>query len=88
MEAWHEELDRMLRLDGREPGEVEVAIRWVFGANLQGEAQFVVLSAPALRKKFDRIAVQMERKRRSGPKTGSIPEGSWSRGGEQCDESR
>jgi hypothetical protein len=75
---WTKVLDRMLRLDQREPAEVEASIRWLFGRNLQNEVSFVVLSPQALRSKHDRVLVQMGRlgRRRGAPET------TWGRGGD------
>jgi phage replication O-like protein O len=74
---WTRELERMIRIDSRDPGEVEGAIRWLFGPNLQSEASFVVLSAEALRKKFDRVVVQMRR----GPRGRRSASDGWRRDG-------
>jgi hypothetical protein len=72
----------MLRLDRREPAEVERAVRWLFGPNLAADASFVVLSPAALRSKFDRIAVQMGRTNGGRAGRGArIPEGTWQREG-------
>jgi hypothetical protein len=75
---WERDVDRMIRLDKRQPDDVERTIRWVFGPNLTAEASFVVLSPRALRAKFDRIAVQMGRLPHGGPR---VPEGTWRREG-------
>jgi phage replication O-like protein O len=79
---WTKTVDLMLRRDERSPVEVEAAIGWLFGANLRAEVSFVVLSASALREKFDRVQVQMTRphgsRRGSGPR---VPEGTWRREG-------
>jgi phage replication O-like protein O len=77
--VWERELDRMLRLDERNPTEVEAQIRWLFGPNLQGEVQFVVQSAKSLRRKFDRVAVQMARRGRDAGGGWT----SWGRGGQR-----
>lgn len=63
--AWAKEAERMLRLDKRQPEQVRAAIDWLFGANLESEAQFVVLSMKSLRTKYDRMR-QQARKERGG----------------------
>lgn len=63
--AWAKEAERMLRLDKRKPEQVRAAIDWLFGANLESEAQFVVLSMKSLRAKYDRMR-QQARKERGG----------------------
>ena len=63
--AWAKEAERMLRLDKRKPEQVRSAIDWLFGANLESEAQFVVLSMKSLRTKYDRMR-QQARKERGG----------------------
>lgn len=72
--VWTQVLERMLRIDHREPAEVEASIRWLFGVNLRNEVSFVVLSPKALREKHDRIVVQMGRR-------GGVPNDTWSRDG-------
>lgn len=57
--TWRTEMDRLLRIDGRSPGEVEAVIRWVdqdpfWAAN--------VLSVPKLRAKYDQLAATARRK--------------------------
>jgi len=77
---WARELERMVRIDGRSPEEIETTIRWLFGLNLEDEVSFVVLSAEALRRKFDRVSIQMAR----GPRglRGRRPSSSgWTRNG-------
>ena len=59
--AWAKEAERMLRLDQRKPDQVRAAIDWLFGANLESEAQFVALSMKALRQKYDRMRQQARR---------------------------
>ncbi len=63
--AWAKEAERMLRLDERQPEQVRAAIDWLFGENLESEAQFVVLSMKSLRTKYDRMR-QQARKERGG----------------------
>lgn len=61
LRPWERDLDLMIRRDARDPPAIREAIDWLFGANQLREASFVVLSAGALREKFDKIAVQMQR---------------------------
>lgn len=56
LQKWATHIDRMLRIDKRNPDRVAEVIEWVVQNN-----HFVVLSAEALREKFDRIEVAMER---------------------------
>lgn len=58
--GWRTEMDRLLRIDGRDPAEVEAVIRWVdqddfWAAN--------VLSVPKLRAKFDQLRATANRRR-------------------------
>ncbi len=68
LRPWAGEIDRMLRIDGREASKVVAAIDWALGANLKREVSFVVLSAKALRTKYDRmsIAARLEQEERDG----------------------
>jgi hypothetical protein len=77
--VWVREVGRMVRIDEREPADIERKIRWLFGENLRARVSFVVLSPKALRSKFDRIDVQMQRSTRRGGSR--IPEGTWQRDG-------
>jgi len=58
---WARVVDRMLRIDGREASKVVSAIDWALGANLKREASFVVLSAGALRSKYDSMSIAAKR---------------------------
>lgn len=63
---WVVTIDRMIRLDGRTPEQVENAIRWC-----QQDAFWKanVLSPDALRKQYDRLRLQAQRERHStGPR--------------------
>lgn len=68
--SWAREIDRCLTIDGRGVAECREVIEWLFTANLEREAQFVVHSAKALREKFDRIKAQM-----NAPSKRRAPEG-------------
>lgn len=59
--SWAAEIDRMIRIDNRDPPEILKMIRWLYNENLQNEIQFVVKSAQSLRKKYDRIETQMKK---------------------------
>jgi hypothetical protein len=59
--SWASEIDRMIRIDNRDPPEILKMIRWIYNENLQGETQFVVQSAKALRTKYDRIETQIKK---------------------------
>jgi len=62
LQTWAEEIDRMIRIDGRSPERIYQAVIWLFTDNLKNEAQFAVFSAGSLREKFDRIEVQIARR--------------------------
>lgn len=57
---WRIEMDRLLRIDGRSPLEVEQAIRWLDRDEFWSG---VVLSVPKLRAKFDQLRATAKRKR-------------------------
>lgn len=59
--SWAAEIDRMIRIDKRDPPQILKMIRWLYNENLQNEVQFVVKSAQSLRKKYDRIETQMKK---------------------------
>lgn len=59
--SWANEIDRMVRIDNRDPPEIQKMIRWIYKENLEKEIQFVVQSAQSLRKKYDRIETQMKK---------------------------
>lgn len=56
--TWHTEMDRLLRIDGRTPEQVERAIRWC-----QADAfwRANILSVPTLRKQYDRLRLAAKR---------------------------
>ena len=49
---WHEEMDRLIRLDDRTPEQIEKAIRWVHSDPFWSK---VVLSVPTLREKYGQL---------------------------------
>lgn len=59
--SWAAEIDRMIRIDNRDPPEILKMIQWLYNENLQNEFQFVVKSAQSLRKKYDNIETQMKK---------------------------
>jgi hypothetical protein len=63
--TWHEACERMLRLDGRTPEQVERAIDWCQSDEFW---RANVLSMPKLRDKFDQMRLQA--KRSTGPPNG------------------
>jgi hypothetical protein len=63
--TWYEACDRMLRLDGRTPEQVERAIDWCQADEFW---RANVLSMPKLRDKFDQLRLQA--KRSTGPPNG------------------
>lgn len=58
--AWRTEMDRLLRIDARPPGEVEAVIRWV---DQDGFWAGNVLAVPKLRAKYDQLRAAMRRGR-------------------------
>lgn len=61
LRPWAGEIERMIRIDGREPEKLKAAIDWALGPNLKREASFVVLSAKALRSKYDSMSIAAQR---------------------------
>jgi len=59
--SWASEIDRMIRIDNRDPPEILKMIQWLYTKNLENEIQFVVKSAKSLRTKYDRIETQMKK---------------------------
>jgi hypothetical protein len=60
--SWSNIVDRMIRIDNRDPQEIQDTINWLYSpTNLDAEARFVVQSAQALREKYDRIQVQVKK---------------------------
>ncbi|MDO8209274.1 hypothetical protein [Conexibacter sp. CPCC 206217] len=59
---WHTEMDRLMRLDGWTPEQVEHVIRWVDGHRFWAPN---VLTADALRRHFDRFAAAINAEQRA-----------------------
>jgi hypothetical protein len=59
--AWARVLRLMMEIDKRTPQEIHNAITWLYTINPAQEARFVVLSAAALRTKYDAIVAAMQR---------------------------
>ena len=57
---WTSTIDRMIRLDGRDPQQIEAAIRW---SQADEFWQANILSPEKLRKQFDRMRLQASRSR-------------------------
>lgn len=64
---WRTEMDRLMRLDGRSPAQVEYVIGWVHRHSFWGPN---VLSVPKLREKFDVLAARIKAERRSDQRSG------------------
>jgi hypothetical protein len=59
--VWLQEMDRLIRIDGRTPEQIEWIIGWLeTPGNFWGPN---VLSAPKLRKQFDRLVADAARER-------------------------
>jgi hypothetical protein len=67
---WHVEMDRLLRLDGWTPEQVEHVIHWVDRHSFWAPN---VLTAPALRRHFDRFAAAIHAERRGPPPSPAGP---------------
>jgi hypothetical protein len=63
LDDWLVEMERLVRIDGRSPEEIERAIRWVHAHPFWAAN---VLSVPKLREQFDTLRLQAERDRTSG----------------------
>ncbi len=59
LQSWSKHIDRMLRLDHRQPDRIESVIRWC-QADLFWRTN--ILSTSKLREKFDRLELQMDQK--------------------------
>jgi hypothetical protein len=60
---WPRTIDLMIRKDGRTPDAIRNAISWLYGPNTErGEYAILVLSAQALRDKFDQIEFSMNKR--------------------------
>lgn len=66
--AWVETMDRLMRLDGRTPEQVEAAIRWCQADEFW---QANILSPTKLRSQYDRLRLQAKRQQ-TGPRDGSL----------------
>jgi len=57
LDHWARDIDRMIRLDGRDPQQIEAVLRWC-----QADAfwQSNILSGAALRRHFDRLELKMQ----------------------------
>ncbi len=62
IQKWAKVVDLTVRIDKRTPQGIEDTINWLYGSNQNGDYPFVVQSPSALRDKFDRIQVQMNKK--------------------------
>lgn len=64
IEKWEKTIDRMIRLDKKDPGKIEEVIEWVFTDEFWS---INILSADKLRKQFDRLELQMTQKALKDP---------------------
>ena len=60
LKTWAKHFDRMVRLDGRTPGQIEKTMRWALGDSFW---QVNILGPDKLRKQFDRLELAMRRSR-------------------------
>ena len=69
IERWAADIDRMLRLDGRDLQKVEEVIRWCQADDFwRGN----ILSGAKLREKFDQLTMQMQRDGQVGRRSGEV----------------
>lgn len=61
--AWAYIINLMIRREKRDPQEMQTTITWLRTGNLKRDHPFIVESAGALRKKYDRIRFQIGRER-------------------------
>ncbi len=57
LEFWARDIERMIRLDGRDPARIESVIRW---CQRDPFWQNTILSAAKLRKHFDTLELRMQ----------------------------
>ena len=69
IDRWSMDIDRMIRLDGRTPEEIEAAIRW---CQADGFWSGNVLGGAKLREKFDSLTMQMRRAGDGNGQSGSV----------------
>lgn len=55
--TWPKTIEQMIRLDNRSPAGMSILIEWLSTENQKREKPFVVMSAKALREKYDRIII-------------------------------
>jgi hypothetical protein len=55
--TWPKTIEQMIRLDNRSPAGMSILIEWLSTENQKREKPFVVMSAKALREKYDRIVI-------------------------------
>jgi hypothetical protein len=71
LDKWAQSIDRMIRLDSRNPDEIRKIIDWVQTESpINGDFswRYVILSTSKLRHHFDRLAMEADRKSHSGQK--------------------
>jgi hypothetical protein len=77
LNPWARVLDLMMRIDKRNPSEIEATLAWLFGPNQLNSCVFVVLAPKTLREKWDRIQIQRGRGA-AHPEIASRPQkGTW-----------
>ena len=68
LSQWALDIDRMNRLDGVPWGEIQRAVDWLYGPNLEADFSFVVQSGVALRAKYGRVRASMGAIKKAKPK--------------------
>jgi len=69
LEAWAKDIDRMIRIDKRDPKDIEAVIKWCQADSFW---QDNILSAGKLRKQYDQLYLKMGKKGNQGPQQGYI----------------
>jgi len=63
VQRWAQDLDRMIRIDGRDPEDVEAILRWCQADDFW---KGTILSGAKLREHYDRLTLQMRRTKDGG----------------------
>ncbi len=77
IESWTDDIEKMIRIDGRDPKQIESVIIW---SQKDGFWYKIILSGATLRDKFDRLEMDMRKpNRKQADKFAGIEE--WLNGG-------
>jgi DNA-binding Lrp family transcriptional regulator len=67
LQTWAKHIDYMIRLDGRDPEEIERVVRW---SQLDPFWQCNILSTKKLREQYDQLALKMGKAKKKGEEDG------------------